>query len=88
MALTINTLEAVKNKNERQPFDYLPLCTRSGNDLRTHFVRLGESWKVGLLNEYKRAPIRQWFLFPQKNRTLKALPSFFDSAAINLHKQA
>ena len=28
---SINTLEVVKNKNERQPFDYLPLCTRSGN---------------------------------------------------------
>ena len=28
---SINALEVVKNKNERQPFDYLPLCTRSGN---------------------------------------------------------
>jgi site-specific DNA recombinase len=31
---SINALEVVKNKNERQSFDYLPLCTRSGN--RTH----------------------------------------------------
>ena len=31
---SINTLEAVKTKNERQSLDYLPLCTRSGN--RTH----------------------------------------------------
>ena len=30
---SINTLEVVKNKNERQSFDYLPLCTRSGNYL-------------------------------------------------------
>ena len=28
---SINALEVVKNKNERQPFGYLPLCTRSGN---------------------------------------------------------
>ena len=36
----------------------------------------------------KGDPIWQWFLFSSKNRILKASPSFFDSAATNLLKQA
>ena len=31
----INVLQAYENKSERQSYDYLPLCTRSGNWTRT-----------------------------------------------------
>jgi hypothetical protein len=49
-------VEMGKNKKERQSFDALSFCTRSGNDLRAHFVRLDESRKVGLLNKSKERP--------------------------------
>ena len=49
-------VEMGKNKNERQSFDALSFGTRSGNDLRAHFVRLDESRKVGLLNKSKERP--------------------------------
>ena len=69
-------VEMGKNKKERQSFDALSFCTRSGNDLRAHFVRLDESRKVGLLNKSKVAPIRQSFLFLQKTSSCDALHHF------------
>ena len=49
-------VETGKTKKERQSFDALSFGTRSGNDLRAHFVRLDESRKVGLLNKSKERP--------------------------------
>ena len=36
-ASNTNTLEVVKNKKERQSFDALSFCTRSGNRTHTPF---------------------------------------------------
>ena len=69
-------VEMGKNKKERQSFDALSFCTRSGNDLRAHFVRLDESRKVGLLNNSKVAPIRQSFLFLKKTSSCDVLHHF------------
>ncbi len=40
ITLSINALEVVKNKNERQPFDYLPLCTQDDSVLELFYKDL------------------------------------------------
>jgi hypothetical protein len=40
ITLSINALEVVKNKNERQPFGYLPLCTQDDSVLELFYKDL------------------------------------------------
>ena len=53
MALTINTLEAVKNKNERQPFDYLPLCTQDDSVLELFYKDLYQLYKLKIQLQFR-----------------------------------